>query len=58
MPCFSSFAHLQGGGVWMYLGRGWKRSEDVGGGRQCLRVSDTDMFDHVYELPASNGCRS
>lgn len=38
--------------------KGWKRSEDVGGGQQCLRVSVTDMFDHVSELPASNGCRS
>lgn len=28
------------------------------GRQQCLRVSVTDMFDHVSELPASNGCRS
>lgn len=49
---------LQGAGVWMCLGRRRKRREDVGGGRQCLRVGVTDMFDHVCELPASNGCKS
>lgn len=33
VPCFSVFAHLQGGGVWMYLGKGvetqrrcWRRA--------------------------------
>lgn len=51
----SSSVHLQGGGVWLYLGR---RGGGVGGARRCLRVSVTDTFDRASELPASNGCRS
>lgn len=49
----SSSVHLQGGGVWLYLGRGGGNAA-----RRRLRVSVTDMFDRASELPASNGCRS
>lgn len=39
----------------MCLGRRGERREEVDGGRRCLRVGVTDVFDHVCELPASNG---